>query len=61
MLKIDNYIFPMKKIDFIRYDEEDHCIEVYLVNLDLPKRFYHHSMEDFELLLERVDDKDVKD
>lgn len=56
MLKIDNYIFPIKKIDFIRYDEEDHCIEVYLVNLDSPKRFYHHSMEDFESLSEKVEE-----
>lgn len=60
-IKIDNYIFPTERIDFIKYNEEEHCIEVYLINLDFPKRFYHHSIEDFELLSERVDYKDVKD
>lgn len=57
MLKIENYIFPIKNIRYIRYDEEENCIEVFLYKEDIPKRFYHLSKEDFDSILEKVGDE----
>lgn len=57
MLKIENYIFPIENIKYIKYDKEENCIEVFLHKEDIPIRFYHLSKEYFDSILEKVGDE----